>query len=64
MDDNLGQMIARGGFCPENENAWRDVEVGVMQQPTVKGKHVQKVKMLALVLVQPLDLRIKRANTS
>ena len=62
MDDLLGKVVARGGLSPKEEGVGHKVRVGVLPQPLVGGQDVQGVHVLALVLVQALDLHIEQGR--
>ena len=59
LDDGLGEVIARGGLGGEDEDTRDDVEVRVLDQAAVEGEDMQQVEVLALVLVQALDLDVE-----
>ena len=59
LDDQLGDVVAGRGLAAENESARGDVEPRVLLEPVVQGDDVQRVEVLALVLVNALDLNVE-----
>ncbi len=59
IDDVFGQLVTGRRFGAEDKHAWVHVIVRVGQQTTIKRHDVNKVQLLALVLVQTLDLNVK-----
>ena len=55
----LGQRVARGGLGAEDADARRELSVRLVQDAAVQVQDVQQVEVLALVLVQSLDLHVK-----
>ena len=60
LDDLLGEVVARGRLGAEEVGVGDKVGVGVLPQLLVGGQDVQGVQVLALVLVQALDLYVKQ----
>ena len=58
-DDVLGHVVAGRGLGGEDEDARHDVDAGILQDAPVEREDVQQVQVLALVLVQPLDLDVE-----
>ena len=58
-DDPLGHEVAGRGLAAEDERARRDCVSGVLLEPVVQSDDVQSVEVLALVLVDPLDLDVE-----
>ena len=58
-DDVLRHVVARRGLGREDEDAGLHVERRVLQDAAVKGEDVQQIQVLALVLVQALDLHVE-----
>jgi hypothetical protein len=59
LDDALGHEVAGRGLAAEDEGAGRDVEPRVFLEPAIQRHDVQQIEMLALVLVDALDLDIE-----
>ncbi len=59
LDDELGHGVTGRSLASENESAWRDFEIRVLLEPVVQRDDVQGVEVLALVLVNTLDLDIE-----
>ena len=61
LDDLLGDEVARGGLGAEEVGLGREGGVGVLPQGEIIVDDVQGVEVLALVLVQALDLHVEDA---
>ena len=62
LDDVLGQVVAGRGLGGEDEDAGRDVGLRVLEEAAVEGQDMEQVEMLALVLVEALDLDVKEGG--
>ena len=60
LDDPLGHEVAGCRLAAEDERARRDLQARVLLQPVVQRDDVQHVEVLALVLVDPLDLNVEQ----
>ena len=58
-DDELGHEVAGGRLAAEHESPRRGVAVAAGLQPQVVRDHLQHVQVLALVLVDALDLHVE-----
>jgi hypothetical protein len=61
LEDLLCEVVARGRLCAEEVGVRGILGVRVLEQPLVYGEDVQRVHVLALVLVQALDLYVENA---
>ena len=59
LDHQFGDVIAGCGLAAENERARGDLERGILLESVVEGDDVQHVEVLALVLVNALDLHVE-----
>ncbi len=59
VDDVLGQLVTGRRLGAEDEHPRMHVVVGVGQQTTIERHDVDEVQLLALVLVQTLDLDVE-----
>ena len=59
LDDPLGHEVAGSGLTAEDEGALRNRQPGILLEPVVQRDDVQHVEMLALVLVDALDLDVE-----
>ena len=59
LDDELGHVIAGGGFRAEDDGARDEVHVRVVLQLQVERDGVEDVQELALVLVEALHLHVE-----
>ena len=58
-DDELGEVIARRRLAAEHEHARLHRELRIGLQPVIQADDVQDVQVLALVLVDALDLHVE-----
>ena len=59
LDDPLGHEVTRRRLAAEDEGARRDAQRRVLLEPVVQRDDVQHVEVLALVLVDALDLDVE-----
>ncbi len=59
LDDALGHVVARRGFRGEDEDPRSDIEPWILQEPAVERQDVEQIEVLALVLVEALDLHVE-----
>ena len=55
----LGQRVTRGGLGAEDADARRELAVGFVEDAAVQVQDVQQVQVLALILMQALDLHVE-----
>ena len=59
LDDELGGVVAGRGLAAEDDGARGLLALGIELEPAVEGDGVQHVQVLALVLVDALDLHVE-----
>ena len=59
LDDKLGCVITRCSLGREDEDARRDIEIGILEQTAVEPEDMEEIKVLALVFVETLDLHVE-----
>lgn len=63
LENFLCEIVARGCLCAEEERVRGIIRVRVFEQPLVYGENMQRIHVLALVLVQTLDLYVENADS-
>ena len=61
LENFFCEIVARGCLCAEEERVRGIIRVRVFEQPLVYGENMQRIHVLALVLVQTLDLYVENA---
>ena len=60
LDDELGDVIPGRRLAAEDECSWGDLQTRVLLEPVIEGDDVQGVEVLALVLVNALNLDVEQ----
>src|SRR4030095_336357 len=59
LDDQFGHAVSGGGFAAEDHGARRYARIETALELAIKSDRIQRVQVLALVLVQPFHLDIE-----
>ena len=62
FDDELGGIVSWRGFGCEDEDAWGERFLGILENAAVEGQNVEQIQVLTLVFVQALDLDVEEGR--